>query len=567
LRAKTSRTKTSVLLLAAAAVIGGGAGLVAHQSMAQNAAVSTRVLKVATRRMTESQYRHAIRDILGPQIIINARFEPEKREEGLLALGAQDMLVSTSGLEQYFALAQSVAEQALDEKNRDKVVNCKSIDATKMDQACATAFVEKYGELLFRRPLTGAEKAARLATISTGVSATGDFYQGLKLGLASMLVAPEFLFRIEVAEPDPAARGKHRLDAFTKAQRLSYLFWDTSPDAELLAAAKSGALHTKDGLQTQIARLSTSPKLADGARAFFTDMLQLDQYDGLTKDPATYPKFSQAVADAGKEQTLRTVVDMLVTKNRDYRDIFSSNDTFINRDLAAIYDVPYPSKAAWAPYTFPKETGRAGILTQVSFLSLFSHPGASSPTKRGVKLLEIFMCEPTPEPPPDVDFSKVQALEKGTVRVRLLDHMENEGCASCHERSDPPGLALEHFDSAGQLRTMENGTLIDVSAELDGQKFNGAQGLAQLLHDDSRIPACLVRNVFAYGIGRAPDETEYAYLAAQEAVFAKAGYKLPALMAQISSTDQFFRVKMPEGVTGPAKVASARTSSFQGAVR
>src|ERR1700754_2845904 len=120
-------------------------------------------------------------------------------------------------------------------------------------------------------------------------------------------------------------------------------------------------------------------------------------------------------------------------------------------------------------YTFPESSERAGILTQISFLSLFAHPGASSPTRRGVKVHEIFMCEPTPEPPADVDFSKVQALDKGTVRVRLLDHMENEGCAACHRRSDPPGLALEHFDGLGQLRTLENGGAIGVSAELNGK--------------------------------------------------------------------------------------------------
>jgi len=568
LRTRTLRTKTSVCLLAAAVLAGSGAGLIAHQSVAKSASASSSVIKVSTRRVTESQYRNTIRDIFGPQIVVNARFEPEMREEGLLALGSPELLVSTSGLEQHFSLSQSIASQALDETNRAALVGCKPADPAKPDEACARAFIQKYGELLFRRPLTAAETSARLQSASLGATQTGDFYKGLELALASLLMAPEFLFRVESAEPDPAARGGRRLDAYTKAQRLSYLFWDASPDAELLAAAKSGALHTKAGLDQQIARLSASPKLQDGARAFFTDMLQLDHYDGLTKDPTTYPRFSQSVADAGKEQTLKTMVDLLVVKRRDYRDIFTSNETFINRDLAAIYDMPFPGKEPWAAITFPEQSGRAGILTQVSFLSLFSHPGASSPTKRGVKIHEIFMCEPTPEPPADVDFSKVQALEKGTVRVRLLDHMENEGCASCHERSDPPGLSLEHFDSAGQLRTMENGALIDVSAELDGVKFVGAKGLATVMHDEPRIPGCLVRNVFAYGVGRLPDETEIGYLAEQQAAFVAGGHKFPALLSQIASTEQFFRVKMPEGAPGAStRVATAKIPSSQGAVR
>ena len=39
-------------------------------------------LKVGVRRITETQYRHTIADVFGPDIKIEARFEPEKREEG-----------------------------------------------------------------------------------------------------------------------------------------------------------------------------------------------------------------------------------------------------------------------------------------------------------------------------------------------------------------------------------------------------------------------------------------------------------------------------------------------------
>src|SRR5262249_34864099 len=147
----------------------------------------------------------------------------------------------------------------------------------------------------------------------------------------------------------------------------------------------------------QLNRMISSPRLEDGIRAFFADMLQLDGFENLVKDPTIYPKFNQAVSDSAKEQTLKTIVDLLVSKKRDYRDLFTSNETFINRPLASVYRVPFASNSEWAPYTFPDSAERSGILTQVSFLSLFSHPGTSSPTKRGIKILEIFMCQPTPD--------------------------------------------------------------------------------------------------------------------------------------------------------------------------
>lgn len=517
------------------------------------------LVKVGVRRITESQYRHTIADIFGSDIKINARFEPEKREEGLLALGSAQLSLTSSGFEQYFELASTISEQVVSEKQRATSVACKPIDAAKPDDACARQFIESYGARLFRRPLTELEVAARLKSASVGATQAKDFYAGLKLALASFLVAPEFVFRVEMAEPDPANPRQYRLDAYSKASRISYLLWDSSPDPELLAVAKSGAIHTDAVLKQQLARLTASPRYEDGARAFLTDMLQMDGFDNLVKDPAIYPKFNQAVADSAKEQTLKTSIDLLVNKKVDYRDIFTSNDTFINRSLAAVYNVPFKSTGDWAPYSFPAASERSGLLTQVSFLSLFAHPGTSSPTRRGIKVHEIFMCEPTPDPPADVDFSKVKDSNKGTIRGRLLDHMENTGCTACHRRSDPPGLALEHFDGLGQLRLLENGSPIDVTADLNGKKFTGAQGLGKLLHEDPRVPACLVRNVYAYGVGRKTDDRDEDYLADQGKAFASNGYRLPDLMMQIASSKEFFKAVIPSGAR-PAATAAQTTS-------
>lgn len=539
---------------------------VAPVSAPQPASVEAKPVKVALRRITETQYRHTIADVFGPSIKINARFEPEQRVDRLLALGSAQLSLTSAGFEQYFVLAGSISDQVLSEQQRAASVRCKPADPSRADDACARVFIEEYGERLFRRPLTRPEILARLHAASAGAKQSGDFYAGLKLALTSLLLAPEFLFRVETAEPDPAHPRQYRLDGYTKAARLSFLLWDSAPDHELLASARTGAIHTEAGLKRQLNRMVASPRFEDGVRAFFTDMLQLDGIENLVKDPAIYPKFNQSVADSAKEQTLRTAIDLLVRKRRDYRDLFTSNDTFINRPLASVYRVPFASSSSsssssssnWAPYTFPPSSERSGILTEVSFLSLFAHPGTSSPTKRGIKLYEIFMCQGTPDPPADVDFSRVQDSSKGTVRARLLDHMQNVGCAVCHRRTDPPGLALEHFDGLGQLRTTENGTPIDVSAGINGVKFDGAQGLGQFLHDDPRVPECLVRTVYAYGAGREIDDEDY--LVAQTKAFAGSGYRFPDLMVEIASSPAFFKVVVPSGAEPRSPTASAETA-------
>ena len=146
------------------------------------------------------------------------------------------------------------------------------------------------------------------------------------------------------------------------------------------------------------------------------------------------------------------------------------------------------------------------------------------------------MCEPTPDPPADVDFSRVQDSTKGTVRGRLLDHMNNTGCAACHRRTDPPGLALEHFDGLGQMRTMENGARIDVRPISTERSSKVRKVSARFLHEDPKVPACLVRNVYAYGVGRKTDERDEDYLADQAKAFAGNGYRVPDLMVQIASS-------------------------------
>jgi hypothetical protein len=515
--------------------------------------------KTAYRRITEGQYRNTIADIFGPGIEINTRFEPERREEGLQAIGNAQLSITTTGLEQYISVARSIADQALDEESRDRQVGCAPKAPGAADAGCAERFIRTTGHLLFRRPLKREEVDQRLELWRAGAQQSGDFHNGLKLALSSLLSAPEFLFRVERAEADPAAPDQMRLDGYTKAMRLSHMLWDAAPDAELLEVARSGEIHTVAGLSRQMERLLASPRFERGVRAFFADMLHFEAFDTLSKDAQTYPRFSQAIADSAREETLRFLVDHLVTAGRDYREIFTSKETILNRSLAAIYDVPYPSADPWTKLVFPETSERSGILTQVSFLALHSHPASSSPTIRGVRLNEIFLCTKIPDPPPDVDFSKVQALEKGTVRTRLIDHMTNPGCSACHLISDPPGLALERFNGLGEYRREENGQPIDVSAELNGRSYTGAAGVGAFLKDHPQVPACLVRNVYYYGQGRPIDYSEFRFLTRQAEDFAKSGYKLVDLYRSLIMSPEFFKVTPPKGLTVPTTIVSSAT--------
>ena len=538
----------AVVALAACTPVGGGkesapaaASAVAPASVAGGPAIM--------RRLTREQYEQIITDVFGSTITLGGRFEPDVREGGLLAVGSGQVSVTAAGLEQYDVMARNVAAQVTDEKRRATLLPCAPVDAKTADDACAKQTLSKIGRLLYRRPLTQAELDGRVAKAAEGAKTLHSYYAGLQASLAGMLVSPQFLFREEGVEADPKAPGAMRLNAYTKASRLSFFLWNASPDSELLAAAESGEIHTAKGLAKQVDRMLASPRLKDGTRAFFVDMLEFDRFATLAKDAAIYPKFNFKAAQEAQEQTLRTIIDHVITQNADYRDLFTTRKTYLTRLLGAIYRVPVDQPTGWVSYEFPEGAGQAGILTQVSFVALHSHPGRTSPTLRGKALRETLLCQKVPDPPGNVDFKIVQETNNPnlkTVRQRLSAHATEAMCKGCHKITDPMGLALENFDTIGGYRQTENGAPIDASGELDGVKFTDAAGLGKAVHDHPGATSCLVNRMYGYAVGRAATPSEKDWLKTNvEKRFAEDGYKVPQLFKRIVTSDTFFRVIPP----------------------
>jgi len=499
---------------------------------------------VSLRRLTEQEYRNSIGDIFGKEIEVRGSFEPTKRTGGLEAASTALLSVTPVGLEAFNKMADDIAAQVTAENYRPKLP-CAPKDPRAPDDVCAREILSHYGLLLFRRPLTAAELDNPAALSHTITARTNDFYAGLHYGLSMLLQLPDFLFRKEVAIPSDDGKSG-TLDSFSRATRLSFLMWNTTPDAELLRAAASGELSASAGLAKQVDRLIASPRLEVGMRAFFDDMLELDTFDTVSKDSLLYPKWGSAMATSAREETLRTVIGLTLDDNGDIRDLMTARQTYIDRRLAMLYGVPFPFTGNWVKHEFPAESGRSGILTQISMLSMFSHPGRSSPTKRGVAINEIFLCSPTPTPPNNVDFSVVNDPNSSmkTMRERLMAHATNPTCAACHQHSDPVGLSLEAFDTIGGYRTTENGEPIDVSATIQGHRFSGAQGLGHYMHENPRYPACVARKLYSYSRGlesSSVDDFRDAYKA-----FQNSGYRLRALLKSMAMSDSFYAVRPPE---------------------
>ncbi len=514
------------------------------------------------RLISQEQYFNSLGYVFGPDITVTAHFAPFRRTDGLVASGSASAGVTIAQLQEFQRTAKALAEQVVSPANRAYLIRCAPRRLTGADPACAREFLLPLGRLLFRRPLDRATAEAVVARSSEAAGQLHDFYGGLAVALEGLLLSPQALFVADRAVPGTVREGYARLDAFSLASRLSFFLWNAAPDEELLQAAQGGELDRPGGLAKAVDRMLASPRLETGMRAFFDDMLRFDDLAVIAKDPGIYPAFgAETLADA-REQTLRTLVDHLLVRHRDYRDLFTTRDTFISPSLAVIYGVATPP--GWSDYTSPPASPRAGLLTQVSFLAAHAHPGRSSPTLRGKALRELLLCQSVPRPPPNVDFSLLEDANSRlkTARERLVVHRANPVCAGCHKLTDPIGLAFEHFDGAGQYRDTERGAPIDASGTLDGRDFGDVAGLSEAMHDHPQASACLVRRVYGWATGGPTQPADKPMLDWLGERFAVDGYRLPELLRTVALSSAFATVRADAPgeqraaapATGPARI-------------
>lgn len=552
-----------VIVIGMAAVLAavGAWVLISHSSRGTTSASTGGKPTERLIRLSFAQYVTSIQDIFGPTIAIDGRLtDAQKRSQGLLAVGNAEVSVTASGIESAEDLAQSIAGQVVNESNRVTLVPCAPASAKQADDACARRFLSSVGRLLYRRGLSNGEVQALVTLAHQAGERLGGFYPGLAAALANMLTSPDFLFRVEGGEPDPDNAGKLRLTAYSKASRLSFLLWNSGPDDVLLAAAEQGKLDSKQGLERQVQRMLASPKLKNGVRAFFSDMLEFDQFEGLSKDPTIYPRYTAGMGQELKEQALRVVVDELIDQNADYRDLFTTRETFLTPALAALTDVTLAPDIQsgepdhWQRYEFPKGDPREGLLALPAFTALHSHSGKSSPTRRGKAIREELLCQTVPDPPSNVDFTLFNSDKAGpTARDRLQVHATVPSCAGCHKIMDPLGLALEHFDGSGRIRATENGHAINTSGELDGVRYEDSHGLAIALSNGPNLESCLVKRVYSYGVSRPVTAADRKTVDQLRKVFDAKGRHLRELLHAVATADDFYVLQLPKSAVAQSQ--------------
>lgn len=497
------------------------------------------------RRLTAEQYTNSIRDVFGPEVTVPRGYVSGDTAEGLLSVGVGITSVGGAAVTQLEAAALAIGAQAAAEGPiRDRLVGCTPSGIA--DDVCAAAVLGPVGARAYRRPLQQVELDSLIAVAREAAEARGDFHAGLGYAYAVLLQAPSFLYRVELGRTTAEDPTPGRYDGAELATRLAFFFWNTTPDESLLAAASDGTLETDEGLRAAVARLSADPRIRTGVRAFFADMLQLARLDALTKDPNVYVHFNSSLGSSAREETLRGIEHLVVDARGDYRDLFTTRTSFVDRRLAAIYDVPAPTLEGFGMLRYPEDSPRAGLLGQVAFLALNAHAASSSATLRGKYVRNVFLCAAIPPPPANLNTAIPDASEANpTLRDRVREHLSVPSCKSCHLLMDPIGLGFENFDGIGRYRTIENGARIDATGVFDQSFYADARGLGRILRDHPDVPACLVRTMYRYATGHVEITSESAAIRALEESFVASGHDVLDLMRAVATSPGFLESSEP----------------------
>jgi hypothetical protein len=487
-------------------------------------------------RLTTAQYKNVIRDLFGAAIQV-PELEPDQRPYSFSIIGASTTTVSEHGVELYSQAAFGIAKAVFaDTTLRQAVVGCSP--ATPLDDACLVQFINEFGLRAWRRPVS-ADELTRYQALA-GTVGRAEPWVALQYVTAAILQSPSFLYRVELGETDTAKAGWLHYTGYEMAARLSFLLRNSFPDKELFAAAGRGELVGKEGVLAQATRLlnDTAPT-ETMMSALYSEYLDLPLLDTVKFPDAMDP--NHTLSASMQSEVLEIVNRIALRESGDMRTLFNTRNVAVNQDLAALYGFTPTTATALAPAELGADGPRAGILTTGALLTLNNRPNRTSPTIRGLFIRQRLLCGTVPPPPPGIPpIMETDAGPPKTIREKLEQHRSNPTCAACHQFMDPIGLGMEDFDQYGRFRsTYDTGQVVDSGGDVDGTTFSGAKQLGQLLSQDPRVTACLVKQLYRYGSARLEADSEAATLENLDTAFAASGYQMRPLLLELVSSDGF----------------------------
>jgi len=481
------------------------------------------------RRLTNAEYDNTVRDLLGDTTRPAEKF-PTDVQSGGLVNDARTQTTSAALEKRYLDAAQGLAHAA--NGQFDGWLACSAIE-TRRD--CALRFVKTFGRRAWRRPLS-ADESARLMSV---YDAAPDATRGLERVIASLLISPDFLYR---PERDIATTANMMKGPFEIATRLSYFLWATTPSDALLDLAEQGKLSTREQVGGAARWMLVDARAHEGLRTIIFSWLGLSEVATRAPTAVDPPELTTAVRASMEMETARFIDWVLWASDGRLSTLLTAPRTFVDAQVATLYGVPAPADGASTLIDLDPNQ-RSGVLTQPSLLWINSTP---APILRGKFVREQLLCQPLPNPPPDVPPAPI-LLPSQTNRQNLEAHRRSPACNGCHSQMDPIGFGFESYDSIGRYRTIDRGQPVDASGNLTGTdndgQFVGVPDLARRLAVSQTVRQCVAKQFFRMALGRFELASDAPSLAGVNDAFASGD--LRELAIAITTTDAFLGKKAP----------------------
>lgn len=389
-----------------------------------------------------------------------------------------------------------------DTPSRQRIFSCQP-EQVEEELSCAREILSSLTRRAFRRAITDEDIEGPLEFYEAARS-EANFDEAIGSAISSILMNPNFLFRVELA-PDHIESGSiYKIDDIELASRLSFFLWSSIPDDELLDLAEQGQLSKPENLRGQVQRMLADERSINLATNFAGQWLQLRNLEAFSPNARDYPDYDDNLRRAMRTET-ELFINHILQQDKSIMEFLQADYTFLNERLAKHYGIPSVYGSRFRMVDLGEESDRGGLLRHGSVLSVTSFANRTSPVLRGVWVLDNIYGAPPPPPPPNVPALDETAVSASLpMRERLAAHRNNPVCASCHNTIDPVGFSMENFDAIGRWREYEGDNPVDVAGGLPGMEpFSGIAGLETgLLKRPELFADTMTEKLMTFALGR-----------------------------------------------------------------
>ena len=294
----------------------------------------------------------------------------------------------------------------------------------------------------YRRPVKPNDFDIPIEAFERRLVEGASFQDAMIAAYASVLSSPHFVLV-------PMSPGPLSTDQI--ANRLSLFLWNAPADHSLRAAVTTEVLKSPAEYRELVDQMIDDPRSQRFVNHFLDHWLDLRNIGVTEPDENLYSGYSPWLLESMRFET-RAFFGEMLKHDLPARSVFDSDFVMVNAALAELYGIDGVKGADVRRVPLDEESVRGGFVTQASVLKVSANGTTTSPVVRGVYVMDRLLGDPPPPPPEAVPAVEPDLSGATTLRDQLAKHRADASCATCHQKIDPPGFALESFDVMGRFR-------------------------------------------------------------------------------------------------------------------